>query len=140
MDHRHGRHSEWRGTLSSEEVRDNLRASASAYGSANRCHGCSKNCSVEHAMSCKAGGLILFRHKAVAGEWHRLSAQAVTPASVSPWAMSIAAAVVAHSVNSSSNSETTVSISAILLSVTFGTCMSLHHGQRNDAVRVGVRS
>ena len=34
-------------------------------------------------MSCKAGGLVLLRHNDVAGEWHRLCAQAMTPAVVS---------------------------------------------------------
>ena len=34
-------------------------------------------------MSCKVGGLVLLRHNEVAGEMHRLCAQALTPAAVS---------------------------------------------------------
>ena len=61
--------------LSSEEFRDSLRLRYGLQPTAlpTRCDGCSKNFSVEHAMSCKAGGLVHFRHNDVAGEWYRFS-------------------------------------------------------------------
>jgi len=71
--------------LSSEEFRDSLRLRYGLLPNAMpaKCDGCSKNFSVEHGMSCKAGGLVLLRHNDVAWEWHRLCAQALTPAAVS---------------------------------------------------------
>ena len=48
-----------------------------------RYDGCSKNFSVEHSLSCTVGGLVLLRHNDVAGDWHRLCAQALTPTAVS---------------------------------------------------------
>jgi hypothetical protein len=71
--------------LSSEEFRDSLRLRCGLLPNAlpAKCDGCSKNFSVEHGMSCKAGGLVLLRHNDVAWEWHRLCAQALTPAAVS---------------------------------------------------------
>jgi hypothetical protein len=70
--------------LSSDEFRDSLRL---RYGLRPTnlpitCDGCTKSFSVEHAMSCKVGGLVLLRHNDVSGEWHRLCAQALTPAAV----------------------------------------------------------
>ena len=64
--------------LLSEEFRDSLKLRYGLQPTAlpTRCDGCSKNFSVEHAMSCKAGELVLLRHNEVAGEWHRLCAQA----------------------------------------------------------------
>jgi hypothetical protein len=67
------------------EFRDSLRLRYRLTPTAlpTSCDGCTKKFPVEHAMSCKAGGLVLLRHNDVAGEWHRLCAQALTPAAVS---------------------------------------------------------
>jgi hypothetical protein len=70
--------------LSSEEFRDGLRL---RYGLRptnlpTTCDGCTKSFSVEHALSCKVGGLVTLRHNVMAGEWHRLCAQALMPAAV----------------------------------------------------------
>ena len=71
--------------LSAEEFRDNLavRFDMTPSHLPPKCDGCSQKFSVEHALSCKRGALILQRHNDVAEEWHRLSAQAFTPGSVS---------------------------------------------------------
>ena len=70
--------------LSSDEFRDSLRL---RYGLdplnlQSECDGCYKRFSVEHAMSCKKGGLITIRHDDIKGEWHHLCAQALVPAAV----------------------------------------------------------
>ena len=71
--------------LSAEEFRDSLRL---RYGlepehlPAN-CSGCSAQNSVQHALECKVGGLVVQRHNEVAGEWHSLCAQAFTKSAVS---------------------------------------------------------
>ena len=71
--------------LSAEEFRDSLRI---RYGFEppnlpSRCDGCNSKFSVEHALSCKKGGLVLLRHNEVAGEWHQLCAAAFSPSAVS---------------------------------------------------------
>jgi hypothetical protein len=71
--------------LSADEFRDSLRL---RYGLQPlmlpaKCDGCTQPFSVEHAMSCKAGGLVTLRHNDVAAEWHQLCAQALTPSAVS---------------------------------------------------------
>jgi hypothetical protein len=48
----------------------------------NKCDGCSQNFSVQHALSCKTGGLVLLRHNEVAREWNTLCAQAWSPSVV----------------------------------------------------------
>jgi hypothetical protein len=70
--------------LSAEEFRDSLRL---RYGLPPRtlpskCDGCSQDFTVEHALSCKKGGLVSLRHNDVAYEWHQLCAQALTPSAV----------------------------------------------------------
>lgn len=67
--------------LSMEEFRDNLRL---RYGLKpqhlpQRCDGCQHSFTVEHALQCSRGGLILQRHHNLAGEWHQLYAEALCP-------------------------------------------------------------
>jgi hypothetical protein len=71
--------------LSAEEFRDSLRLRFGLLPSflPQRCDGCNERFTVEHAMSCKKGGLVLQRHDDVAAEWHHLCAQALTPSAVS---------------------------------------------------------
>ena len=71
--------------LAAEEFRDSLRL---RYGLTptslpGRCDGCGERFTVDHAMSCKKGGLVLLRHNDVCGEWGQLCAQALTPSAVS---------------------------------------------------------
>ena len=71
--------------LTAEEFRDSLRL---RYGFTpahlpSHCDGCASRFNVEHALSCKKGGLVLLRHNEVAGEWHDLCAKALTPSAVS---------------------------------------------------------
>ena len=47
------------------------------------CDGCGAVFSVDHALTCKKGGLILLRHNDVAAEWHSMCAAAFTPSAVS---------------------------------------------------------
>jgi hypothetical protein len=71
--------------LSADEFRDSLRLRLGLVPLAlpARCDGCGQSFSVGHALTCKQGGLVLLRHNDVAAEWHRLCAQALTPAAVS---------------------------------------------------------
>jgi hypothetical protein len=71
--------------LSSEEFRDSLRLRFGLLPSflPHRCDGCNERFTVEHAMSCKKGGLVVMRHNDVAAEWHHLCAQALQPTAVS---------------------------------------------------------
>ena len=71
--------------LSAEEFQDSLRL---CYGLQPKslpdcCNGCTKKFLVDHAMSCKTGGLVLLCHNDLVGEWHRLCAQALMPSQVS---------------------------------------------------------
>jgi hypothetical protein len=70
--------------LSADEFRDNLRIRLGLEPTSlpHCCEGCGQRFSVEHAMSCKKGGLVMLRHNDVAAEWHHLCAQALTPAAV----------------------------------------------------------
>jgi hypothetical protein len=71
--------------LAADEFRDSLRLRF-GLAPANlpaRCDGCSQRFTVEHAMSCRQGGLVLQRHNDVAAEWHHLCAQALNPRAVS---------------------------------------------------------
>ena len=49
----------------------------------HRCDECSERFAVEHAMSCKKGGLVVQRHNDVAAEWYHLCVQALQPSAVS---------------------------------------------------------
>jgi hypothetical protein len=71
--------------LSEEEFRDNLRLRFGLLPLSlpARCDGCEATFTVEHALSCKRGGLVLLRHNDVAAEWHQLCAAALTPSAVS---------------------------------------------------------
>ena len=48
-----------------------------------RCDACNERFTVEHAMSCKKGGLVSLRHNDIAAEWGCLCAQALTPSAIS---------------------------------------------------------
>ena len=43
------------------------------------CDGCSKKLSIEHALSCPKGGLVLARHENAAKEWSALRSRALVP-------------------------------------------------------------
>ena len=70
--------------LSWEEFRDNLRL---RYGlmpqdiPATR-DGCGKKFSIDHALSCPKGGLVLARHDNAAKEWVALGARALVPSAI----------------------------------------------------------
>ena len=70
--------------LAADEFRDSLRMryGMTPIGLPSRCEGCQQKFTVEHAMSCKKGGLILLRHTDLVNEWHELCAQAITPSAV----------------------------------------------------------
>jgi hypothetical protein len=70
--------------LSVDEFRDCIRMRFGLTPSSlpHRCEGCRQRFSVDHAMTCKKGGLVMLRHNDVAAEWHHLCAQALTPAAV----------------------------------------------------------
>jgi hypothetical protein len=48
-----------------------------------RCDGCGEHFTIEHAMSCRKGGLILHRHNDLVTTWGQLCGQAHTPSTVS---------------------------------------------------------
>ena len=72
-------------TLSADEFVDNvrLRYHLNPHDLAPQCSGCGAAFNVDHALSCKVGGLVTARHNEVAGEWHELCAHAFTSAAVS---------------------------------------------------------
>ena len=47
------------------------------------CDGCDQAFNVDHAMTCKKGGLILHHHNDVAAEWGEICARALKPSAVS---------------------------------------------------------
>ena len=70
--------------LSIEEFRDNLRL---RFGfpplhMPGRCGGCGAKFTVDHAMCCQKGGLIVRRHNDLAGEWHTLCVSAKSAGAV----------------------------------------------------------
>jgi hypothetical protein len=71
--------------LSADEFRDGLRLRLGLKPTAlpARCDGCGDHFTIEHAMSCKKGGLILHRHNDLVTTWGQLCGQAHTPSSVS---------------------------------------------------------
>jgi hypothetical protein len=71
--------------LSLEEFRDNVRMRLGLVPAnlPDRCEACNEKFTVEHAMDCKIGGLVLQRHNDVAAEWHHLCAQGLSPAAIS---------------------------------------------------------
>jgi hypothetical protein len=71
--------------LSAEEFRDGLRLRLGLTPTAlpPRCDGCGDHFTIEHAMSCKKGGLILHRHNDLVTTWGQLCGQAHNPSSVS---------------------------------------------------------
>jgi hypothetical protein len=71
--------------LSADEFKDNLRLRLGLCPTSlpRRCEGCNERFTVEHAMSCAKGGLVLLRHNDIAAEWGSLCAQALTHSAVS---------------------------------------------------------
>ncbi|GAX19514.1 hypothetical protein FisN_19Hu089 [Fistulifera solaris] len=70
--------------LSKDEFRDSLRIRAGLPIQAlpQKCDGCNKPFSVEHAQTCKHGGLVILRHDDVKNEFMSLCAQAYGPKAV----------------------------------------------------------
>ena len=70
--------------LTADEFRDNLRLRYNLVPlhMPERCNGCGEKMTVEHALSCKVGGLVHIRHDDVAEEWGRLCAKAFSPSCV----------------------------------------------------------
>ena len=70
--------------LSREEFRDHLRL---RYGLMPQdipatCDGCGKKFSIEHALSCPKGGLVLARNDDAAKEWGALGSRALVPSTI----------------------------------------------------------
>ena len=70
--------------LSADEWRDNvrLRYNHSPLDMPAACDGCGAKMTVEHALSCKVGGLVHIRHDDVADEWRHLCGTALSPGRV----------------------------------------------------------
>jgi hypothetical protein len=71
-------------SLSVDEWRDNLRLryNHSPLDMPAACDGCGAKMSVEHALSCKVGGLVHIWHDDVADEWRHLCGTALSPSRV----------------------------------------------------------
>ena len=71
--------------LTAEEFRDSLRLRMGLTPSAlpEKCDGCGNHFSVEHALACKKGGLVLLCHNDMVAEWHEMCANALTPSAIS---------------------------------------------------------
>jgi hypothetical protein len=71
--------------LSRDEFRDSLRIrmGKNPLLLPEECDGCGDTFTVNHALTCAKGGLVLLRHNAMAQEWHDLCASATTPTAVS---------------------------------------------------------
>ena len=70
--------------LSREEFRDNLclRYGLMPQDIPATCDGCGKKFSIEHALSCPKGGLVLARHDDTAKEWGSLGARDLVPSAI----------------------------------------------------------
>ena len=70
--------------LSREEFRGNLRLRYRLMPQdiPATCDGCGKKFSIEHALSCPKGGLVLVRHDGTAKEWVALGARALVPIAI----------------------------------------------------------
>jgi hypothetical protein len=70
--------------LSADEFRDSLllRFGLTPHSLPHRCEGCQQRFSVDHAMTCKKGGLILLHHNDLSSEWQELCAQTLSPSVV----------------------------------------------------------
>ncbi len=70
--------------LLADEWRDNvcLRYNNSLLDVPTACNGCGTKMTVEHALSCKMGGLVHIRHDDVADEWRHLCGTALSPSRV----------------------------------------------------------
>ena len=70
--------------LSQEEFLDNLclRYGLIPQAIPANCDGCGKNFSIEHALSCPKGGLVLARHNGAAKEWDALGSRALVPSAI----------------------------------------------------------
>ena len=93
--------------LSPEEFTDNLRI---RYGNPipelpQKCDGCGANFSVDHALTCHKGGLILQRHNDLAKEWSALCSQALTPTAVTAEPLIHSGRTAAPEANSDSHSN-----------------------------------
>jgi hypothetical protein len=56
-----------------------LRYNKAPQGMQSHCDGCNSVMTVEHAMTCKKGGLVTARHNILRDQWHNLLANATTP-------------------------------------------------------------
>ena len=70
--------------LSAEEFRDSLRLRLGITPASlpHRCDGCGDRFTLDHAMSCRKGGLILLRHNDLAAEWGHMCGQARSKSAV----------------------------------------------------------
>ena len=70
--------------LSQEEFWDNLclRYELMPQDIPATCDGCGKKFSIEHALSCLKGGLVLARYDVAANEWGSLGARALVPSAI----------------------------------------------------------
>jgi hypothetical protein len=71
--------------LSADEFRDGVRLRLGLQPTAlpPRCDGCDERFTIDHAMSCRKGGLILQRHNDLVTTWGQLCGQALSPSTVS---------------------------------------------------------
>jgi hypothetical protein len=71
-------------SISADEWRDNvrLRYNHLPLDMPQQCDGCHEHMTVEHALSCKKGGLVHIRHDDVADEWRHLCGIALSPGRV----------------------------------------------------------
>ena len=70
--------------LSREEFRDNLRLRYELMPQdiPTTCDGCIKKFSIDHALSCPKGGLVLARYDDAAKEWGALGDRALIPGAI----------------------------------------------------------